>query len=86
MVLIIIESNSQLFLFFLSEDKMIPQVAESIKEFIAIHHDELQQFPVAKTPLFSDYVSYCHENGYDRHSNLVQFCREITVEGSIVHH
>lgn len=61
---------------------MIPQVAESVKEFIAIHRDDLKHPPVAKTSLFSDYVAYCHVHGYEHHTNLVQFCREIKVDGA----
>ena len=57
---------------------MIPQAAESVKEFIAIHQDELQHQPVAKTCLFSEYVAYCNVHGYEHHTNLVQFCREIS--------
>ena len=61
---------------------MIPQVAESVKEFIAIHRDDLKHPPVAKTSLFSDYVAYCHVHGYEHHTNLVQFCREIKVDAA----
>lgn len=61
---------------------MIPQVAESVKEFIAIHRNELQHPPVAKTPLFSDYVNFCNVQGYEHHTNLVQFCREIKGDAS----
>lgn len=58
---------------------MIPQAAESVKEFIAVHHDDLQHQPVAKTSLFIDYIDYCNLHGYEQHTNLVQFCREIKV-------
>jgi hypothetical protein len=56
---------------------MTTQVAANVKEFIAIHSDDLKHPPVAKTSLFSDYVAYCHVHGYKQHTNLVQFCREI---------
>ena len=56
---------------------MITKAFESIKEFIEVHQDKLRHPPVAKTPLFSDYVTYCNEHGYEHHTNLVQFCRVI---------
>lgn len=56
---------------------MIPQVAESVKEFIDIHRDDLKRPSVAKTLLFSEYVAYCQVHGYEHHTNLVHFCREI---------
>lgn len=59
---------------------MIPQDVESVKEFIATHQVELQQEPVGITSLFSEYVVYCNGHGYDHHTNLVQFSREIKVD------
>ena len=59
---------------------MIPQAVQGVKEFITIHREDLQHSPLAKTSLFSDYVTYCNEHGYKQHTNLVQFCREIKVD------
>lgn len=56
---------------------MIAQEVQGLKEFIAIHRSDLEHPPVATTSLFSDYVTYCNDHGYDRHTNLIQFCRQI---------
>lgn len=56
---------------------MSPQALDNFKEFINIHHEELQHHLVVKTALFSDYVGYCNVNGYEKHMNLVQFSRGI---------
>ena len=52
------------------------QTTQSLREFITQHQDELTEESVGKTVLFGDYVAFCREHGYSRHSNLVQFCRE----------
>ncbi len=51
---------------------------QSLREFIALHEEELAGEGVGKTVLFGEYVTFCREHGYDHHSNLVQFCRECT--------
>lgn len=56
---------------------MLSQAVKGFKEFLTIHQNDLRHPPVAKTSLFSDYVTYCNEHGYKFHTNLVEFCREI---------
>ncbi len=48
-----------------------------IDEFCGLHRKELAQPALAKTGLFSDYVSFCNQKDYRHHSNLVQFCKEL---------
>ena len=56
------------------------QTEQSLREFINLHHEELAEETVGKTALFCDYVVFCRDHGYSRHSNLVAFCRECAVE------
>jgi len=56
---------------------MSPQSSENFKEFINVHHDDLQRRLVVKTSLFSDYIGYCNVHGYEHHMNLIQFSRGI---------
>ena len=55
---------------------MIAHRDENLQVFLNIHHDELDDARIARTGLFSDYVSYCKHKGATYHSNLVQFCKE----------
>lgn len=69
------------------ETEMDLQSEQSLREFINLHEEELAKEAVGKTALFCDYVAFCREHGYSRHSNLVEFCREsaLRMENGRVH-
>jgi hypothetical protein len=55
---------------------MMTHAENSVREFIDLHHAELEDPSIARIGLFSDYVGYCHDKGYAHHSHLMHFCKE----------